>query len=240
MAVCPNCRAEYLPDAERCGECGIQLQQDPPAGEPLRVDDTWVPVLSAHEIALDLMRDVLAALEIPSARIGRTDLGPIFAVNVPGGIESKFDTVVVPPGVYEARRDDIDAAVESIRQGEQGDAQAMAEAEEDWDVTGCPNCHCFFHMPPDEAGAACPGCGASLVPAVEVMAEGQLTPGRVIVHFGAEQEARALAARLEGAGFHPSVEGPRGWTAYAVELPWAELTDRTREAEAILWGAVVQ
>ena len=84
-----------------------------------------------------------------------------------------------------------------------------------------------------KAYTECPGGDWVLVPAVEILEEGQLEPDDVVVADGPVEEMTALTARLQDAGFNPTIATPEGWPMTLVTLPWGELTDRTVEAEAI-------
>ena len=140
----------------------------------------------------------------------------------------------VPAAYAETHRDQIEEAIRSSswEGGPALNEAAEAEAEEDYDVRACPACVLYFH----QNFAACPGCGSELVPAVEVFEEGQAEPDRVIVAAGPVEHAKAVGERLKAAGFTAEAFEVDGWAVAAVDLPWRELTDRTREAEGLLAG----
>lgn len=191
----------------------------------------WVSVYFGPLEALRLIESRLQALEIPYQRLaGQNSLGE-------GGVEIHSPLMlefrlVVPTSVLQERRGDIEAA---ILQGgwdgtSAGDLAAIAEAEEDYDVRACPACLLYLH----EVFSHCPGCGARLVPAVEIFEEGQAEPDRVIMRVGPPEEVKGRSRILEAAGFHAEAFEVDGWAVAAVDLPWRELLDRTREAERLL------
>ncbi|HEU4752235.1 MAG TPA: hypothetical protein VFU47_03930, partial [Armatimonadota bacterium] len=120
-------------------------------------------------------------------------------------------------------------AAAGVATGE-ADDEAMAAAEEDFDVRGCPECGLYFH----DLFTICPGCDAELIPAVELFSDGQLEPDRVVVAAGLDLPMKDLAERLKSAGFDAEAFGVEEWLVAAVDVPWRELTARTRELEPLL------
>jgi len=107
---------------------------------------------------------------------------------------------------------------------------AELEAEEDYDVRGCPACLLYFH----DTYQNCPGCGAELLPAVDCFEEGQTAPDRVIVGHGSDAEVKDVAARLTAVGLDAQASAVEDWPVSVVDVPWTELTDRTAEVETTL------
>lgn len=226
MPFCPDCRAEYRDGFTRCADCDVDLVPDLDGVPNL---DGWVGVYTGPEASVRLVEMRLKAFGIPSQRLP----GPHAA-----GAMSEFYTphlagyqLLVPGGAAERQADRI---AEAVRSGAapgaaDEDPAAMAEAEEDYDVRACPACALYFH----DNYAACPGCGAPLVPAVEIFEAGQAEPDRVIIADGDPAAARALSARLREAGFAAEAFEVEGWPVAAVDLPWSELIDRTAEAEQL-------
>lgn len=144
--------------------------------------------------------------------------------------EHRLCAIRVPAEAASFRAEEIARAVAAGTEVQEGDPAAIAEAEEDFDVRACPACRYYFH----ETYLTCPGCGAELVPAVECFVADQLEPDLVIVAHGDEEVVVAIKSRLVAAGFRPEAWEIEGWPAAVVQLTWRELTDRTKEAEAIL------
>jgi hypothetical protein len=130
---------------------------------------------------------------------------------------------------FEARQAEVEAIV-GAAQPTTEIPDAVLEAEEDYDVRGCPSCLLFFH----ENYAHCPGCQTELVPAVECFEEGQAEPDRVIVGHGTQDQVKALEQRLRAVGLDAQTFEVEDWPVDVVDLSWAELTDRTAEAEVAL------
>lgn len=169
----------------------------------------------------------LAAFRIPSQRLAAQEPAGVSDAHTP---RTAAYRLLVPEAVLEQKRELVDSAVRSATPGGlQEDADAIREAEEDYDVRACPACLLYFH----DCFAACPGCGAGLVPAVEIFEEGQAEPDRVIVFDGPAEASKALAERLREARFNAEAFEVEGWAVTAVDLPWRELTDRTVEAEQL-------
>jgi hypothetical protein len=57
------------------------------------------------------------------------------------------------------------------------------------------------------------------------------------VGHGAEAEALELYGRLQAAGIQARTLVPEGWTITAVDVPWLQLTDHTRDVEQHLAAA---
>lgn len=196
------------------------------------MDETnWVPVFTGRGPVLDLLQQELEARGVTVVRHPYLELGGQFEVGIFATQNASVYTLCVPQEQLEARREEIEAAVQASAGRGEGDLDAQAEAEEDYDVRACTVCRRFFH----DNYPLCPEHGGTLVPAVECFAEGQLDPDRVIVGHG--YGAETLAQRLQAAGFDAQMVNPIGWKQHrAVDLPWSELTSRTKEAEEILRG----
>jgi hypothetical protein len=243
MAVCPSCGEEYEEGVLECPKCRAALEglNEPlneellealssPAVEPDSPAPAWVPIYSGHGPALDLLEDDLRGRGFEVARTPAEDVQSLPAGVV--GAQDPYFRLSVPATQYQARHEEVAAALVETTGGSASDPEAMAEAEEDYDLRGCPECRVYFHS----SHTACPGCGKSLVPAVEVFDEGQLEPDAVVLRHGTAEEMQPLAARLQGAGFNATVDQPAGWPVSVLCLPWPELTDRTRELEALAYG----
>lgn len=234
MPFCSTCRAEYQPGVSRCSDCDVDLTDAlPPSDEyPEKPSGTpWVDIFTGRAILAEALEGLLNGVGISTVRAANRHMPnwPPFTEDVVGN-GLIWLTVSVPEDQYQIRRAEIDAAVAEVTGGAEADPEAAAEAEEDYDVRACPACVLYFH----ETFSACPGCGAELLPAVEVFAEGQMEPDRVIVAAGDAAAMKALASRYETAGFAAQAVAVDGWSVAAVDLPWLELTERTAEAEAVL------
>jgi len=161
-----------------CADCHVPLVGTLPPEEP------WVPVYTGTGLQVQMVQEELAALGIPVAALPTGELGDTFDAGIFGATNMAPYTVSVPQRAYQERRAEIEAAV--TREGTEGadiptgtpdllaesaaaDAAAMAEAEEDYQVLGCPDCRRYFHDPLPN----CPGCGAALLPAVECLEDGR-------------------------------------------------------------------
>lgn len=233
MPFCPTCGAEYQPGVARCSDCDVPLTDAPPAPEyPAVASDTpWVDVYTGQGVLAEALESLLNTAGITTVKAVNRLMPSVPQISSPTiGQALAWLTLSVPEDQYTARRGEIEAAVAEVTGGAAANAEAVAEAEEDYDVRGCPTCVLYFH----ENFSACPGCGTALLPAVEIFAEGQAEPDRVIVAAGDESAMKALAGRYAAAGFGAQAVAVDGWAVAAVDLSWAELTGRTAEAEAIL------
>lgn len=229
MPFCPTCRTEYRDGFSRCADCDLELVAALPADETYSAPD-WVPVHSGPDASVRVIEMRLRAFGIPTERVpARPDLGALSEFHTPhlAGYQ-----VLVPVEHTEQSRELIDEAIRSSswEGGPTEDAEAVAQAYEDYDVRACPECRLFFHEP----FSVCPGCGTELVPAVEAFSQGQAEPDRVIVAVGLSDGIKALRDRLAEAGFGAEAFEVEGWPVAAVDLPWRELTDRTADAECLL------
>lgn len=230
MPVCPSCSAEVEAGASVCPTCGAAVGGEAPAVEV--ADPSWVQVYTGTGVALRMVRDELERLGIPVASghsdiIGDPDV--LGALAVP---DIMHYTLAVPPDLYAERREEIDGVVGAAADTEPADPQAMADAEEDYNIQACPSCMRYFHLPPP----TCPGSGEPLVPAVDCFAEGQTAPERVVVRWGPQAEMEALQAKLAGAGFEAVVDTVWGPNLTAVEVAWHQVADRTGEIDAMVSG----
>ncbi|MFN3651605.1 MAG: hypothetical protein ACK47B_18670 [Armatimonadota bacterium] len=229
MTYCPECGAAFSNWTENCPDCDVPLEQDAEAAVP---QAEWVRVYTGAGQPLRVVEGNLKAMGIPVVRLPGEGLSQYPFTTIGMADETLLWSLAVPADVHRTRADLVGMAVTAAQSVRDGDEEAIAEAEEDYDVRGCPECLLFFH----DTYEACPGCGQALVPAVEIFEEGQLEPDRVVVGHGTAEKAKALAQRLEAAGFGAEAFEMEGWSVAAVELPWGELTTRTAQAEAVLNG----
>src|SRR5688572_13954518 len=222
MPVCPSCGSEL--EAGRCPACSA-----PPGGEPAG-SERWMRVYTGPGRVVDMVETTLRLSGISVVRLPgeRAEVFP--NANAHGTEHLAIHTLAVPAEQYDARWPQIDAAIMAAGGGDpEPDTDAMAEAEEDYDVRACPRCVLYLH----ETYSECPGCGTELVPAVECFVAGQLEPDRVIVSHGTVEAAKALADELRQAGFNAEAFEVEDWPVAVVDLPWRELTERTAEAERL-------
>jgi len=242
MPTCPKCSAAYDAGLLECPACGAALIQEtePREDDAVDLDETgargaddveWTPVHTASGLSLRAVEDDLESRGITFVRLPAENIAAM-EVGVFGTQELALYTLAVPADQYALRRAEIEAAIAAMQASSLGDPALQAEAEEDYDVRGCPSCRRYYHG----SYAECPGTGEPLLPAVECFEVDQTEPERVVVVSGAPAEMGRLAARLTAAGFNPSVETPEGWPVALVELSWDELTARTAEAQAALGG----
>jgi len=193
------------------------------------VSNEFVPIYSGRSPQFDLVDDTLRQAGFTTARKHEDPASPYptTVMGVGGLVAFKL---FISREEYDSRRDEVELIVRELGGGAGEDPGAIAEAEEDYDVRGCPKCGLFFH----DTYQRCPGCDTELVPAVEIFDEGQLEPDRVIVGHGTEPEVHALQRRLHDAGFDAQAFEVDDWTADVVDVPWSELTDRTANVEAVL------
>jgi len=228
MPTCPSCGAGNEEAAVLCRSCGVSISP-PIAGATDQGD--WVEVFSGRGPALRGLEEELERRGITTIRMP-AQVGAAFEVGIFGTDEGSIYLLQVPRDQFEARSAEIEAAVEEFAGTDAGDPAAQAEAEQDYDVRGCPDCGLFFH----DNYAECPNTATPLVPAVEVFGAGQLEPEWVVVRDGSETEMRDVAAQFETSLFKARLRTPPGWTRSVVEISWAGLMDRTAEAETIIRG----
>jgi hypothetical protein len=210
----------------------VDLVEQPAPAEPVGGTDDWVRVYTGPGRVAEIVESTLRTAGIDVVRLPGENLELFPYAFARGAEHLAFYTLAVAPQDYERRRAEITAAVEAAGGAGEAGADAVAEAEEDYDVRACPKCLLYFH----DSYSVCPGCGAELVPAVECLAPGQLEPDRVIVSHGTEAGTKSVAGELRRAGFDAQATAVEDWTVAAVDLPWRELTDRTAEAESVLRG----
>jgi predicted amidophosphoribosyltransferase len=234
MATCPACGADVEESASECPACSEPIE----AAEPLdgetaeEVPANWVLVFDGRGHQLQMMHEALQHAGIPVVRDYAQKLESGVSWTVANPELFNYYRLYVPPDVYQRRRDEIAAFVNAVTGAGGANPMAEAEAEEDYDVRACPACCVYFH----DTYTACPGCGAELVPAVEIFEAGQLEPDTVIVATGDEPTLRPLRNAFQAKGFTADLIEMEGWPVLAVELPWGELTDRTSEVEHVLRG----
>lgn len=235
MATCPSCGAAHEDDDLECPVCLAALNPEEAPDEedarPSTPSGLWQPIFTGHGAQLGLLTGELRGMGITVVRNPYRQIGATFEVGIFGTDEVSNYTLSVPQEQYAQRYEEIEAAVASITQTKSGDPQAMAEAEEDFDVRACPVCRRFFH----ECYSTCPAHAADLVPAVECLREGDLEPDRVIVAHGAA--AGQVSDRLAAAGFAAQTDTLPKSTVTVVDVPWRALIDRTAEVEAVLSAA---
>lgn len=241
MPFCPTCKTEYRPGFNTCAECRIPLvdelepeaepdQPEAEAQEPAP-EREWYKIYTGVTAVVERVEAYLESMHVPFVRLPgeMTELFP--SRTGVGSANLRLYTVAVPTELYEQFQDQIDRAVHAGRlSAGDTDEDAEAQAEEMYDVRGCPECSFFF----SEAYAVCPGCGVELVPAVEIFEDGQFEPDRVIVADGDGSDADALTVRLKEAGFDAESFEVDGWDISAVDLPWSELSTREVEIEELL------
>jgi hypothetical protein len=229
MPYCPSCNAEYRAGFTECADCRVPLTATMTETQVPATGD-WVPVYTGKGLELAAIEENLKRRGFAVVRGPVEQSGVSIPVGVLGTNAAALYTLAVPASQAETRGGELERAIAEVSGAAPGDPEAMAEAEQDYDVRGCPACGRFFH----DNYAACPGDREPLVPAVEVFEEGQLEPERVIVGDGPEPQAQELAERLRAAGFDARAGTPGGWPTALVDLPWSELTARTEAAEAAL------
>lgn len=191
----------------------------------------WLPLYTGAGPTLGLVQTELETLGLTVVRLPfEVGAGP--EVGVLGTTETAVYTLSAPADQVAAHTTEIDSVLDAITgRDDEANSAAQAEAEQDYDVRGCPTCARFFH----DTYVACPGDDTELVPAVDCFTEGQLEPDVVIVAHGEPPDGAApVVMRLEAAGLHPRSETPPGWPVVIVALPWGELTDQTEAVEAAL------
>jgi hypothetical protein len=193
-------------------------------------DAGWVEVYTGKGVQLRQVEAQLQRAGIDVVRLQSAEALPYPVITHQP--ETAYYALRVPIDQVKAYHEEIEAAVSAATGEPTPDLEAMAEAEEDYDVRACSRCLLFLH----HTYTLCPGCGSALVPAVECFGPEQMEPDRVIVRDGAEAEMKALALRLEAAGFDGEAFAVEDWPVAVVDLPWSQLTARTAEAEALLAG----
>jgi predicted amidophosphoribosyltransferase len=229
MPVCPSCGAEVRPGAAACPGCGTVLPGAASTLKPDTPEPGWATVYSGRGVELRMAEEALVQAGFTSIKTYE-DPANTFPVAAFGTQDLTYYSIALPADEYQARREEIERITSEIRGQSPEDVEAQAEAEQDYDVRACPGCALFFH----DTYSACPGCGAELVPAVEIFEAEQLAPDRVIVAHGTAEEMKDLAAQFQAQGFAAQANAIEDWTVAAVDLPWTELIDRTDEAEALL------
>jgi uncharacterized OB-fold protein len=238
MPFCPACRSEYRAGFTQCSDCGAELVDELPVSETAEAEpghDDWVVVYEGTAGSLKVIENRLRAMLIPCVTLpaAAQPMGALAEYDTPHLVVSRL---LVPPEIYDLQQRAIEMAVVtgSAEAGEV-DVAVIQEASEDYDVRACPQCVYYFH----DSYLTCPGCGAELLPAVEVFEEGQIEPDRVVVYSGPEADAQEVAGRLQAAGFAAEAFGVEDWPVFAADLPWRELINRTTDAEAVLAGVPV-
>ena len=196
-------------------------------------ESEWVRVYTGVGARLLAVEDALRRAGFSPARLNESvNMLPVWMAATPAfGDQS----LLIPKELCEARWDELQRLIPELsdvaaREDVSGNPELAAEAEREFDVRGCPNCGLFLN----DSYARCPGCGTELVPAVEIFAEGQLEPDRVIVADGPAPAMIELREHLQSAGFTPEAFEVEGWTTDAVDLPWQELIGRTADVENVL------
>ena len=228
MPFCPSCGAAYQGSSPDCPECHSALATPVPEVEPASRVQNWITVYRGAGVQLRSVEAGLEAQGFSVARLHELNSEPS-ATWQHRGSEVAIYELSIPESEYRARQPEVQALVAAGSQSVEN-PDAVREAEEDYDVRGCPRCLLYFH----ENYTRCPGCEADLVPAVECFEEGQAEPDRVIVGHGTEAAVKSLETRLRDQGFDAQSFEVEGWTVDVVDLPWRELTDRTAEAAAVL------
>jgi predicted amidophosphoribosyltransferase len=235
MPFCPQCGTEYRPGFTTCADCEVALTDAPPeptaAAEAEEEDADWVGIYTGTGRPVDLIESMLKGNGLPVVRLAGEETEIIPTALAPAAPHLAVETLAVPGEVYERHRAMIDGAINAagVAAGEEDEA-ARAEAEQDFDVRGCPECGLYFH----DFFTACPGCGTELVPAVELFTDAQAEPDRVIVAAGLDLPMKDLGERLKAAGFDAEAFSVEEWLVAAVDVPWRELTERTPELEALV------
>lgn len=232
MPYCPACEAEYKPGVTRCPDCDVELVAALPPAPPALSPSDWVVVCKEKGSILDGIEDALTKRGIRVVRGEAEAPGFNQPVGIFGTTAGALYTLSVPVDELAARRDEIEAVIAELTGAEPGDAAAQAEAEQDYDVRGCPDCRLFYH----DNYAACPLTGTALVPAVEIFAADQLEPDIVVLADGSPEALQGAAARLQAGGLHPQVLQPAGPAVSLLAVPWLELTEQTEAVE----GAISQ
>jgi predicted amidophosphoribosyltransferase len=235
MPFCPQCGTEYRPGFTTCADCEVALTDSPPepsaVEQPEEQEADWVSIYTGTGRPVDLIESMLQGNGLPVVRLPG-ESAEVFPIALAHGAEHLvLHTLAVPAEVYERHRAMIDGAINAagVAVGEEDEA-ARAEAEQDFDVRGCPECGLYFH----DFFTACPGCGTELVPAVELFTDAQAEPDRVIVAAGLDLPMKDLGERLKAAGFDAEAFSVEEWLVAAVDVPWRELTERTTELEALV------
>ena len=222
MAFCPTCGVEYREGFTTCVDCDVNLTAQAP--EPAQ---EWVEVYTGRGVLLDMAEDDLKRRGLTVTRMPYEELGGTFEAL--GTQEASLFRLMVPVEEHAARAEEIAAGVAASTTAP-ADAAAMAEAEQDYDVRGCPTCRRYFHS----NYSVCPCDGMGLVPAVEIFSAEQLEPGSVVVRDGAQADLGEPCARVLTAGFSATIAHPGDCANALLCVPWEELTARTEAALAAL------
>jgi len=228
MPFCPTCGAAYRAALPECPYCHVALIDTLPDQSVPSSAASWITVYKGCGIELRLVEERLLSQGLTVTRLHAESVQYNSRPLHLGGDFVHYK-LAIPEDQYLQRRQELEALIAAVS-GSEEDPAAILEAEEDYDVRGCPRCILYFH----ENYAVCPGCDTELVPAVECFEDGQMEPDRVIVAHGSQAAVKALEARLKAAGFDAQAFEVEGWTVDGVDLPWSELTGRTTEAEVIL------
>ena len=223
MAYCPTCGVEYREGYTTCADCDTALSAEAPKNGAAPQD--WVEVYTGRGVLLDMAEDDLTRRGLTVTRMPYQDLGGR-EVGIFGTQEASLYRLMVPGEEYAARAEEIAAGIAQSVNAPPEDPAAMAEAEQDYDVRGCPTCRRYFHS----SFSVCPCDGTALLPAVEVFANEQLEPGEVIVKDGPRAELGEPCARLLSAGFTATIIHPGDCATALLCIPWEELTARTEAA----------
>lgn len=227
MPFCPSCGAAFR-SGLNCPTCDVPLGEAPPESLPSAQAVEWIAIYKGRGVPVrsleaGLRHHGFSVVLLPDEQTGYPQVQPH------SGSELQFYRVAIPEDQYHARRGEVDGLLAALGSHAE-DPVAILEAEEDYDVRACPECLLFFHENYD----ACPGCGSTLVAAVECFEAGQAEPDRVIVGHGTVSTVKQLESQLKEGGFDAQAFEVEGWSVDVVDLPWGELTDRTGEAEEIL------
>jgi hypothetical protein len=191
-----------------------------------QTSDEWVPVFTGRGVALHLVEEVLRSRGISVVHLPSDEAGA-FSLGVVGAEGFREFTLAVPSADAEARRSEIQAAIDETLEAGGADLSAVAEAEQDYDVRACPSCRRFFA----QRFGACPGTGEELVPGVECLDPDRSEPATMVVGAGSAAVVREALARLQAAGITAAAEHPAGWTVSLVSVPWSDWLERGAEAE---------
>ena len=228
MPFCPSCGAAYREQTTECRTCHVPLTDSVPEVLLPPGEIRWTNVYEGSGLTLRAVEESLRGRGFDVIRLPGT-AKEMYAVPVGRQPEQVVHRLAIPEVQFESRQVDVEAAIAAGTLSEENE-DAIREAEEDYDVRGCPRCLLFFH----ENYTVCPGCNVELVPAVECFEEGQSEPDRVIVGHGTQAEVKALEAKLRAVGLDAQSFEVEDWPIDVVDLSWSELTDRTADAEAAL------
>lgn len=224
MLICPSCGATHREGFTECATCRVLLVEESQASSP-QPPGEWVEIFRGVGVRTRSVEESLVQAGFQVVRLPGESV-EVFPIEASRGPELGMHTLAIPRAEHEARRDEVESLVGAGRTRADNRAAAL-EAEEDYDVRGCPACLLYFH----ENYQHCPGCGAELLPAVDCFEEGQTAPDRVIIGHGTDPEVKELEARLKTAGLDAQASAVEDWPVSVVDVSWEELTDRTAEVE---------